>query len=280
MQFTQARWFREGRQGKAIRLFVIHDAETPEKATSAESVANYFKNVERHASAHYVTDSNSSVQCVRDEDTAFGAAGANNDGLHFEQAGYAKQTEAEWLDAYGLAQMAQLGELLRAKSTQHGVPLRWLTRAEVADGHTKGLCTHADVTAAFPKVSTGHTDPGPHFPKDRALAIWQGHEEDDMDSTQWKELVGDRIDGALIPVSRSSNAALARMETFLYDPATGIGKLLGDLIELNEDQVDEAALGEIIAKHLNTLGDSDIARIARAAADEHDRRERARLGTG
>lgn len=184
--FIQAKWYHQGRL-KAIRVFVIHDAETPETSQAAEAVARYFSTVTRQASAHFVTDCDSTVQCVHDEDTAFGAAGANADGLHFEQAGYARQTAAEWLDTYGVAQQHQLGALLRAKSVEHGIPLRWLTVAQVADGTTKGLCTHADVTTAFPAQSTGHMDPGPNFPKADALAIWLNEptptptvQEDDM----------------------------------------------------------------------------------------------------
>lgn len=184
MDFLQARWFRAGRQGHAIRLFVIHDMEAPEKSTTAEAVARYFSTTDRKASAHYCIDSDSVVQCVHDGDTAFGAAGANLDGLHFEQAGYARQTEAEWLDPYGLAMFGHGGVVLRAKSKEHGVPLRWLSDAEIKDGRTRGLCTHGDISRCFPASSTGHTDPGPNFPRARALAIWQGvppvQEDDDM----------------------------------------------------------------------------------------------------
>jgi N-acetylmuramoyl-L-alanine amidase-like protein len=178
MDFVQARWFTPGRR-KPIRLFVFHDMEAPEKGTTAESVANYFHTTDRRASAHYCCDSNSMVQCVRDVDTAWGAAGANDDGLHFEQAGYANQTPAGWLDPYGLSMFTTMAPVIRQKAQQYDIPMTWLNVKQVADGKTRGFCTHADVSAAFPKVSTGHTDPGPNYPKSAALSIWLGEQQED-----------------------------------------------------------------------------------------------------
>jgi hypothetical protein len=166
-----AKWFHAGRL-KPIRLIVIHCTVSPESGTGAEAVANYFAEGSRRASAHRVCDNNSTVVCVRDEDTAFGAAGANADGLHLELVGQPTQTPDEWLDDYSTAELREAGSTVREWSVEHSVPLRWLSVAEVADGVSRGLCTHADVSAAFPDVSTGHWDPGPGFPKDQALAIW------------------------------------------------------------------------------------------------------------
>lgn len=44
--------------------------------------------------------------------------------------------------------------------------VRWLSLTEVADGHTKGVCTHNDISIApwgF-NIGTNHWDPGPGFP--------------------------------------------------------------------------------------------------------------------
>lgn len=184
MAFVQAKWFHTGRL-KPIRLICVHCTVSPEMGTGAEAVAAYFARGDRRASAHRVVDNNSMVQCVRDEDTAFGAAGANSDGLHLELVGQPTQTKAQWLDAYSTAELKQAGPTIREWSTEFHVPLRWLTVAQVADGKTMGLCTHHDVSRAFPAVSTGHWDPGPDFPKADALRIWTPQpttppEEDDM----------------------------------------------------------------------------------------------------
>lgn len=162
MTFIQAAHFYAGRR-KPIRLLVLHDMEAPEKATTAEDVARYFARADsRKASAHYTIDSDSIVQCVRDGDTAWAAEGANADGLHFELAGYARQTPAEWVDAYGKQMLKQAAYLVAAKAIAYGIPIRRLTPQQVRDGEP-GICGHGDVTAAFPP-GTGHTDPGQGFP--------------------------------------------------------------------------------------------------------------------
>lgn len=166
-----AKWFRAGRV-KPIRLIVIHCTVSREMGTGAEAVANYFARGDRRASTHRVSDNNSTVICVRDEDTAFGAAGANADGLHLELVGMPDQSLAQWLDPYSDAELREAGSTIREWSARWGIPLRWLSVAEVADGRTRGICTHHDISRAFPEVSTGHWDPGPNFPKAEALRLW------------------------------------------------------------------------------------------------------------
>lgn len=170
MLYVPARWSRTGRT-KPIRLIVLHETISPEQGTGAEAVARYFATVDRKASAHRISDSNSTVQCVRDEDTAAAAAGANSDGLHMELVGPGNQGELDWKDPFSTATVKEAGKSIREWSQEYGIPLRWLTVAQVADGKTKGLCTHDDVSHAFPSVSTGHSDPQ-GFPKMWALSLW------------------------------------------------------------------------------------------------------------
>jgi len=179
-----AKWFHEGRRGEVPRLIVIHCTVSPESGTGAEAVARYFQSGTRKASAHRTCDNNSTVISVADSDTAFAAAGANRDGLHLELVGQPSQTRAEWLDAFSTAELFQAGLTVREWSARYGIPLRWLTVAQVADGRTKGLCTHHDVSRAFPDVSTGHWDPGPDFPKDEALRIWTPESEPPVTSLE------------------------------------------------------------------------------------------------
>lgn len=181
-----ARWQRAGRRGNTPRLIVIHCTVSPEQGNGAEAVARYFETTTRPSSTHKVCDNNSTVRCVEDEDTAYGAAGANLDGLHLELVGMPDQTRSQWLDDYSTAELFQAGLSVREWAAKFTIPLRWLTVAQVADGETAGLCTHHDVSQAFPDVSTGHWDPGPNFPKDEALRIWAPSptappaQEDDM----------------------------------------------------------------------------------------------------
>jgi hypothetical protein len=167
-----AKWFHEGRQGEQPRLIVIHCTVSPDSSGGAEAVARYFATGERKASAHRTVDSDSTVISVRDSDTAFAAAGANRDGLHLELVGMPTQTRGDWLDLFGQRMITRAGTTVREWSTEWHIPLRWLSVAQVADGRTRGLCTHHDVSRAFPAVSTGHWDPGPDFPKEWALDRW------------------------------------------------------------------------------------------------------------
>lgn len=153
--FVPARWFYAGRQ-KSIRLIVVHCTVSPEMGSGAEDVARYFANItdpRKKASAHRVADNDSVVECVRDADTAFGAAGANADGLHLELVGQPTQTRDEWLDQYSTHELALGRAVVDEWSQTYDIPKRWLTVAEVADGVTKGVTTHADVSKAFPLVS-------------------------------------------------------------------------------------------------------------------------------
>ena len=197
METIPARWYHDGRRG-SVRLIVVHSTESSERPEGAEAVARYFATTDRKASTHRVSDNNSTVRCVDDADTAFGAAGANHDGLHLELCGKAGQSAQEWTDAYSRAELEQAGSTVREWSARWDVPLRWLTITQVADGHSRGLCTHADVSKAFPDVSTGHWDPGPSFPKALALEIWT--KETDMTPEQEATLV--RIDERLTRLER------------------------------------------------------------------------------
>lgn len=174
MTFIQARNYKVGRDGKQIRLLVCHDMEAPEGPLTAENVARYFAAKDtRMASAHYCVDNNSVVQCVKDSDTAYAAKGANADGLHFELAGYARQTPAEWVDSYSLPMLTLAAALVAAKARAYGIPVRKLTAAEVRAGKA-GICGHGDVTKAYPP-GTGHTDPGGQFPWPLFLDLIQKH---------------------------------------------------------------------------------------------------------
>lgn len=165
--FRQARWYRKGRL-RPIKLIVVHCTVSKEMGTGAEAVARYFATTDRQGSTHAIADSDSVVGCVRDSDTAFGAANANADGLHLELVGMPDQTAAEWLDAFGRAMFTRAGDLIRYWAATYGIAVdRFLTVGELRAGRG-GLTTHVDVDKAWP--STGHWDPGPWFPRREFLA--------------------------------------------------------------------------------------------------------------
>lgn len=208
--YVPAKWQRARRS--QIRLICVHCTVSPEQGTGAEAVARYFTSVERPASAHLVADNNSVVRCVPDNMESCGAAGANRDGLHVELVGYADQTSAQWMDAFGRAMFAQAKPFLRDWSRLYNIPPRWLTVAQVADGESRGFCTHADVSKAFPAVSTGHYDPGPHFPKQAVMDLWfPTPQEDDMTPDQAQKL--NAIDLRVIDLENKADALTKKVDT-------------------------------------------------------------------
>jgi hypothetical protein len=167
MDFVQARNYTKGRISP-IEVIVIHDMEYPERLDTAEAVAKWFAgSTAPRASTHYNMDSDTVVQSVYDSDTAWCAPGANANGLHFEHAGYAKQTRDQWLDEYGKKMIEISARLVAQKCLKYRIPVLRLSVTQLRNGE-KGIVGHWDVSNAFHKSS--HYDPGPNFPWDYYLS--------------------------------------------------------------------------------------------------------------
>lgn len=156
----QARHFRKGRI-KPVELIVIHSMEAPEKGSTAENIARYFQTIERPASAHLCIDNDSIVQCVRFTDTAYHCKNANANGVGIEHAGYARQTEKEWLDEYGIAMLELSAQAAAKLCRQFKIPaMRAAFRSSSNSAVVqRGFCGHADVPS-----HGSHWDPGKGFP--------------------------------------------------------------------------------------------------------------------
>lgn len=166
--FIAARNFTRGRDGP-IDVLVLHAMEAAESADTAEAVARWFAGPDApRASAHFCIDSDSVVRCVRDEDVAWHAPGANHNGLGFEHAGYSAQTAAEWNDPYSRAMLWRSARLAAAKCRQYGIPSVWLFPADLLAGR-RGITSHWNVTRAFRR--SDHTDPGAAFPVERYVLL-------------------------------------------------------------------------------------------------------------
>ena len=164
--FVKARWFTPfpAGQRRRPRVIVIHDMEYPERSTAAEDVAHYFATTATQASAHLCIDVDSIVQCVKDNDIAWAAPGCNNDGLQLELAGYARQTRADWLDAYSTKLLANAADAAAQYTLKYtNIPPVHLTNEELRAGKA-GIVGHAQVSAVYRK--SDHVDPGPAFPWD------------------------------------------------------------------------------------------------------------------
>jgi N-acetylmuramoyl-L-alanine amidase len=153
-------------RSEPVTLIGIHTMEAPESASTAEDVANYFKNPSVQASAHWCVDNNSRVRCVNDEDSAWTMPPTNNYSLNVEIAGYAAQTPAQWEDAYSKAALEIAALCCAEWVKKYGIPVRRLNATQIAEKQ-KGFAGHVDVNAVF--RASDHTDPGPNFPWDYFL---------------------------------------------------------------------------------------------------------------
>lgn len=143
-----------------INRIVVHCMEAPEKGDTAENVARYLSNPSVRASAHYCIDNDSIVRCVPEEDRAWHAP-PNPNSIGLEHAGYARQSPAEWSDAYSMAMLNRSITFCAALCTKHNVPPTWLSPADLLRGE-RGITSHYNVVQAWHKST--HTDPGGGFP--------------------------------------------------------------------------------------------------------------------
>lgn len=180
--FFEAQHYRKV-PDRLICKLVPHTMEWAEKSSTAEACAAFFKKpgsrkvVSKEgvvsfqpiiASAHLCIDSDSIVQCVPFRHVAFAAPNLNANGIHIEQAGFARQTDADWHDPFSSAMLVNMSKLLAALASDFDIPLVRLSLDEVRDPSARGVCTHHDGTRAF-KIVGGHTDPGPNYPIDEVL---------------------------------------------------------------------------------------------------------------
>jgi hypothetical protein len=174
--FIAARYFNRSRYGSDIRNVVIHTAETGEVKKSARGTANWFNSEMRakdgniyEASAHFCVDADEIIGCVDPTYMAYGAPGANRQGIHIEHAGRASQTPEQWADEYSDRMLRRSAALVSALCRKHGIPIKRIGPDELKAGG-RGICGHDTVSAAFP-VRGAHTDPGPAFPWARYIDL-------------------------------------------------------------------------------------------------------------
>ena len=148
-----------GRRGVVPNIIAIHTVEGPENPRTADNVANWFKSVD--ASSHWVHDNDSRVRVVRDEDTSWTLPGAANRSLNIELAGYARQSKADWADAFSIAMLEGAALSAAEWCIKYDIPTRKLTDDQIRNG-SKGFVGHVDVNRVYRKST--HWDPGPHFP--------------------------------------------------------------------------------------------------------------------
>lgn len=159
--FIKARDYLHIKERRRIRLIVIHVMEAKESPRTAEDIGRYFQHPDKPSSTHVGVDCDSVVQYVRDNDVAYGAPGANSDGIHIELAGYSNQTQAQWLDAYGLELLENAADVTAQYCLKYLIPPRQLTNVQLLAGEA-GIVGHDQVSKTYRR--SDHKDPGPQFP--------------------------------------------------------------------------------------------------------------------
>ena len=154
-----------------VRLSVIHTTEGHAGADAAEVGPVIDKNRTDGTSTHCFHDNNSSTQEVLRKDTAHAAFFHGNTlGIQHENCGTATWTAAQWQGDYQQAMLRRCAAAVADDCRTYGLEPRRLSVAEVRRAYygpapyPKGICGHADITAAFPEDGGTHWDPGPNFP--------------------------------------------------------------------------------------------------------------------
>lgn len=143
-----------------IWWIVWHD----EEASTARSAATYFQSKASGGSAHLCVDDSECYRCLPNEAIPWGAPGANENGFHIEQAGFAKWSAVIWKSHVNTLRRCAWKTAVHCK--QFGIPTVFL-RADDLKANKKGITTHREVSKAFGGT---HTDPGPLYPI--AMVMW------------------------------------------------------------------------------------------------------------
>lgn len=138
-----------------LKWVVLHSTEGP----SAISAASWFENPGSAGSSNLVVDDGICYRTLPDEEIPWGAQGANYEGFHIEQTGYAKWLTVVWSRKHrNTIKRAAYKAALRCK--WYNIPIRFVKADGLRRGD-KGITTHAECTKAF---GGNHTDPGSGYP--------------------------------------------------------------------------------------------------------------------
>ena len=149
IEFRQAKNYRRGRHNTGPRWITIHTAEIAETSQAAERLMYACATWDRNASWHTAADNDSITRSVADADTAWAAGPGNDEGLHLELAGVARQKARDWTDAYSLDEMKFARRMVRYWSAVHNIPLVRVTAEQLLPGQeASGVCDHATWSAA------------------------------------------------------------------------------------------------------------------------------------
>lgn len=158
------------RDSGAVRLIALHSTESPCEPGAAAAVAGYFQSDEAGGSAHRVVDDDGCERCLGDLQIAEAAPGANTQGFHIEQCGYAAWSHNEWVSH--LPMLHRVAYHVATAAGRFDVPLRFVGHRDLAAGRS-GVTTHAAITKWQNSIGQPgtHTDPGEHYPLSLVISL-------------------------------------------------------------------------------------------------------------
>jgi hypothetical protein len=224
--------FHSARNGKAVRLVVLHTAEG---SRTVESLGRWFQRrpteKDPGSSSHTGIDDFRIETYVPYDRAAWTLRSGNAISDNAELCGFARWSRAEWLAHDRMLTLA--AQWVRERCAARNVPIRKLTPAQVAAG-VSGVIGHVDWTNGMHDGT--HSDPGLNLPWDVVIARAR-NEEDDMPSAEevakavWdqarKNGFGDTVSAwQVISASDSRTAALqAQVKALQADVAALKAKL-------------------------------------------------------
>lgn len=155
------------RFARDIKWIIMHD----EEASTARSAAAWFAVTSPpppegrgpSGSAHLCVDDVECYRTLEDMEIPWGAPGANTNGLHIEQAGFAAWKKWQWIKHK--RELNRAADRAARWCVKYNIPPHFLKAADLKAGR-RGISTHAEVTKAFGGT---HTDPGLFWPRRRFM---------------------------------------------------------------------------------------------------------------
>lgn len=149
-----------GNGNKPINRIVIH-CTAGSDGKGAQGTARYFKTKAAGGSAHYIIDSDETLQTAYDSVVCWHAP-PNTHSLGLEmECSLANEGKGHWTRPDHVSMMKRTAVLTAQLCLAYDVPVVKLTAAQLRAG-SRGICGHFDVSQAFGQSS--HWDPGPYFP--------------------------------------------------------------------------------------------------------------------
>jgi hypothetical protein len=193
LTLVPARWQIVPTVPRTVDIIGIHSAEAAELPSTAEALGAYFNrhpeilNGTRKASTHLGVDVDSVGYYVPFENIAYAAGGINQNGIHIEHAGYARQTRAEWLDDYSEKMLRLSASLTASLCVRYNIPVMWLAPQDLLEKR-RGITSHVNACIAF---GGDHWDPGYEFPEDLYIQwVRESIGDDEMTPEQFASMLG------------------------------------------------------------------------------------------